>query len=150
MKNLNKEIKGIEGRTMKGMIEAILPIRHDMEHTPPLIPVDTGNLRSSFFTVTSEGSVSHGMSPSFKGKDSTKLTSNHATIKTTVAGRAKAAARKGPVVALGFSANYALAIHEGCGRHFRRPGAGAGFFIQAIKRNKGNVLDAIRRNARVK
>ena len=50
MANLNREILKIEGRSMKGLIEASIIIRRDMEKTPPLIPVDTGNLRASWFT----------------------------------------------------------------------------------------------------
>ena len=50
MKNINRELDKIKGRSMKGMIRAAIWLRRDMEYTPPLIPVDTGNLRSSWFT----------------------------------------------------------------------------------------------------
>lgn len=50
VRNLNKEIKKIEGRSLKGLIKSAALIRKDMEDTPPLIPVDTGNLRASWFT----------------------------------------------------------------------------------------------------
>ena len=50
MANLNKEILKIEGRSMKGLIESAIIIRRDMEKTPPLVPIDTGNLRGSWFT----------------------------------------------------------------------------------------------------
>lgn len=46
--NLNKEIQNIEERSMKGLIEAEIIVRRDMENTPPLVPVDTGNLRGSW------------------------------------------------------------------------------------------------------
>jgi len=52
LSNLNKEIKAIEGRTMKGLIQGAIIIHTDMEKTPPLIPIDTGNLRASWFTST--------------------------------------------------------------------------------------------------
>lgn len=48
--NLNREISQIEGRTMKGLIRSAAFIREDMERKPPLIPVDEGNLRASWFT----------------------------------------------------------------------------------------------------
>jgi hypothetical protein len=150
MKNLNKEIKGIEGRTMKGMIEAVLPIRHSMDHIPPLVPIDTGNLVNSFFTVTSKGDTPIGTNPSFEGKNADKLASDHAAVKTAITGKAKAEAKKGPVVAFGFSASYAPTVHEEYGRHFQRPGAGAGFFVEAVDRNRSNILNAIRKNAKVK
>jgi len=113
MKNLNKEIKGIEGRCMKGYLEGARIVRYDMDRTPPLIPVDTGNLRQSWFT-----------SPMYQGKT--------------------------PVLCLGFSANYALAVHEKYGAHFQRPGAGAGFFVASIKRNKERILEAIKESTKVK
>jgi len=50
MKNLNKEIKGMKNRSMSGLIQASILIRNDMDNTYPVIPVDTGNLRSSWFT----------------------------------------------------------------------------------------------------
>lgn len=51
MKNLNAEIQAIKGRTMGGLIDASIIVRNDMDKTPPLIPVDTGNLRESWFTT---------------------------------------------------------------------------------------------------
>jgi len=50
IRNLNREIQQIEGRTMKGLIRAAALLRYDMDHTEPLIPVDWGNLRGSWFT----------------------------------------------------------------------------------------------------
>lgn len=49
MTKLNAELARIEGRTMKGLLEAVRYIRGDMERTPPLIPVNTNNLRASWF-----------------------------------------------------------------------------------------------------
>jgi len=150
MKKLNKEIKGIEGRSLKGMIEGVIEVRRDMEKTSPLIPVDTGNLRQSWFVTTSKGTTMQDKSPDFKGKNAGKMASEHSTVKTVVAGRVQVKSRKGPVVAFGFSANYALKVHEMYGTHFRRPDAGAGFFVSSIKRNKGKILNVIKENAKVK
>ena len=47
MDNLNRELLKIKARSMKGLIESAIIIRRDMEKTPPLIPLDTGNLRAS-------------------------------------------------------------------------------------------------------
>jgi len=49
MANLNKEIARIEGVTIGGLQLAAAKIRYDMDKTPPLIPVHTGNLKSSWF-----------------------------------------------------------------------------------------------------
>ena len=149
MANLNKEVKLIENRTLKGMIRGVLDIRRDMDFTPPVIPVDTGNLRQSWFVVTSKGGTPQGSSPKFKGKKAGKLASDHATVKGAIKERALAKSHKGPVVACGFSAEYAYKVHEDYGVRFRRPGAGAGFFVSAIKKNKRNVLEKIKENAKV-
>jgi hypothetical protein len=48
--NLNKELAKMKMGSMKGLLLAAAFIRRDMEQVPPLIPVDTGNLRASWFT----------------------------------------------------------------------------------------------------
>ena len=55
MKNLNNEIRAIEGRSTMGLLESAALIRNDMEKTPPLVPVDTGALRASWFATPLAG-----------------------------------------------------------------------------------------------
>jgi len=50
LENLNKEMKQIRGRSMKGLIRAAMLVHRSMEYNEPKIPVDTSTLRSSFFT----------------------------------------------------------------------------------------------------
>lgn len=47
--NLNREIKAIEGRSLQGMLLAVAEIRKDIDTVSPLVPVDKGNLRASWF-----------------------------------------------------------------------------------------------------
>ena len=117
MRNLNREIKKIEGRTMQGLIEAARHIRYDMEVTSPIIPVDTGNLRQSWFTraLSTVGDITHFVA-----------------------------------LMIGFTASYAVWVHEMVGAHFKRPGSGAKFFEAALKRNKRVILNIIRKHARVR
>ena len=112
MKNLNKEIQKIGGRCMKGLLLASIHVRRDMEKTPPLIPIDTGNLRASWFSNSF-----------YEGGN--------------------------PVVRLGFSASYAIFVHENVGATFQRPGSGAKFFESALKRNTETILQIIRDNAEI-
>ena len=149
MKNLNKEISKIHKNTMKGLISATIPVRRDMDHVAPVIPVDTGNLRSSYFVVTSKGGNPKGKSPTFKGKNADEMASNHATVKESVSAEIHRNAVKGPIVAFGFSAEYAYKVHEMYGFHFQRTDAGAGYFVCSIYRNRKNVLDIIRENAKI-
>jgi hypothetical protein len=48
--NLNREIVKYKNDAKRGMIKAVAMVRRDMDKTPPLIPVDTGNLRAHWFT----------------------------------------------------------------------------------------------------
>jgi len=131
MRNLNAEIQAIKGRSANGLIQAGMLVRRDMEVTPPVIPVDTGNLRASWFTT---------------------LIRNLNLVGLT----------------LGFSANYAVFVHENVGADFVTPrwrydkkrkkrkywytpreGAGAKFFESALKNNKDNILKIIRDNAKI-
>jgi hypothetical protein len=52
VRNLNRALDKKKRASVKGLILAAAFIRRDMESTPPLIPVDTGNLRASWFTTT--------------------------------------------------------------------------------------------------
>ena len=67
--NLRREIAMIKGRSMAGLIEGAMIIRRDMDRTPPMIPLDTGNLRASWFTesfyVTGDPGLKIGFSANY-------------------------------------------------------------------------------------
>lgn len=112
MKQLNTEVAGIQDRTAKGILKAVAHVRTDMDKTPPLIPIDSGNLRRSWTVVT------YNVSDAF-------------------------------VARFGFTANYAIPVHEVMGRSFKRPGAGPRFFYAAIRRNQQKILDIIAEEAAI-
>ncbi len=120
MRNLNTEIRKIEGRTMQGLIGSAAYIRADMDHMIPKIPVKTGNLRSSWFVTPYKG------------------------------------AKKTIGLIMGFSANYAVYVHEmlesslGNPINWSRPGSGPKFFEAAIKRNVNVILGIIKATAQIK
>lgn len=105
-RNLNRQIGKRRIASMKGLLLAAAYIRQDMEQTPPLIPVDTGNLRASWF-------VKPGYVP------------NH------------------PFVEMGFSASYAIFVHEVQWKQGKRPGSGPRFFQSALNRNRRKVTKII-------
>lgn len=117
MANLNAEIQRIQGRTLQGLIKAAIHIRRDMEATEPLIPVDTGNLRSGWISQALPKGMTQG---------------------------------QGPVIVIGFTAEYAPYVHEMVGANFQRPGSGAKFFEAALNRNQKKILQIIQENAKVK
>jgi len=46
---LNRKIVQIKGASLAGLGRAAILVRRDMDRTPPMIPVDTGNLRASWY-----------------------------------------------------------------------------------------------------
>jgi len=146
MKNLNKAIGKIKGATLAGFLEGARIIREDMERVPPKIPVDTGNLRASWFVTSGRGPMRKWRG-NFKGKKAGKMAEWHGNMIAEYTGRAKA--ERNPTVFLGFSANYAFFVHEGYGKHFQRPGSGAGFFAKAIDRNRERIIEEVRKRAKV-
>lgn len=126
LSNLQKEMDKIPGKTLNGLIRAGIIVRRDMDKTPPLIPVDKGNLRSSFFLITHEGKVMEGENVPLPVMDV-----------------------KGPYIYLGFSANYAVYVHENITANFQRPNAGAKFLESAIDRNHQVILYTIAKEAKI-
>lgn len=149
LKNLNKEIDKIEGRTLKGLIRSAILIRRDMEVTPPLIPVDTGNLRASFYTITTKPIEGQVKSTSFSKDENGKLARGHAEALQN-AQSVLTYFGNNPAVAIGFSAYYAFKVHEDMMAHFMRPGSGPKFLESAIKRNEKKILNIIKEEARVR
>lgn len=149
VKNLNRQVRRIEGRTLAGLIDANIIIRRDMENSYPRIPVDTGNLRASYFCVTSKGRAEDGGTPVFKGMGSARMSSQHENVLSKA--RASASIMRDPAIIIGFTANYALPVHERFGTvNWNRPNSGPKFLEKALKNNEREILNAIRKAARIK
>ena len=144
LKKLKAETDKIEGKTLKGLIRAGIIVRRDMEKTAPVIPVDLGNLRSSFFMVTSEGGIKI-TGGSFTGPEAAQIAAQHSAVISSV--RTGKIVVSGPYVVLGFSANYAAKVHEAVNVKFQRPGSGAKFLESALDRNTKDILEVIRKEA---
>lgn len=132
LRNLNREIKAIEGRSLRGMLLAVEEIRRDIDTVPPLVPIGpsakqvealkkmgiyrkqgTGNLRGSWFSEPFNFPL-------------------------------------GPAVIFGHSANYAAYVHEMIGAtHWSRPNSGPKWLQAAIRRSKDRSLRIIRDNAQI-
>lgn len=155
MANLNEELRKIKGRSVKGLIGARIILQQAMDHQAPKIPVYIGNLRHSFFAVITGRGVVEGASPMFEGNQAAELASNHAKVLTEAEGIA-AAGFKDPVMVLGFSANYAIWVHEmmqsptGKAINWNRPGSGPKYFESHLKRLKAKMLEEIRKEAYIR
>ncbi len=139
--NLNKYLKSTETKMIAGMVTAAIMVRRDTEKVSPKTPVDTGNLRSSFAIVTSFNTTPDGASPKFKGDGKDEAAGVHAEFLTSA--KAETKKQRYPNVVLGFSANYALMVHEKTDAKFQRPGAGAKFFETHLKNNAQKIKELI-------
>lgn len=147
--NLNREIRKIEERSLKGLIRAAVFIRQDMEKTSPLTPLDWGNLRASWYVVTPSSSASQG--GDFRrtsGVDISRLSTDHSTAVSEAVSLARSI--KSPVVIMGYSAYYAVFVHEMVDAEFQRPGAGAKWFEAALNRNHKKILEIIKENVKIR
>ena len=147
VQNLNKEIIKIRGRTLKGLIRGNIIIRRSIDTTPPLVPVDTGNLRLSYYCVSVGPHVVEGASPTFQGKGAGRMASVHSKVISSAL--TQLAMLKDPAIIIGFTAEYAWPVHESVGKHFRRPGSGAKYFQASLLHNRENILRVITEEARI-
>jgi hypothetical protein len=161
LKRLNEEILGIENRSAKGLVESAVLIRNATENEAPLTPLDTGNLRASWFVVSSEGTQPDrlGYSGNFKknprtGVKAKDMQAQHSTMVGAAKATVGALAKKGPIVIMGYSANYALFVHEmelaHPGVEWKREGSGGKWLEAAFKRNRNKIIDTVKKNATVK
>jgi len=164
MERLNKALLEIEGGSVRGLVLAADAIRIATETTPPLTPVDLGNLRASWFVVTSAKdkvklpevrnergkTVREGR---FRGPNAETMKKEHKMVKTLAESEISSQDDL-HIVMMGYSANYAVHVHEGPHGHldvnFKRPGAGVKWFEAAFNRNAKKIIRVIAANARIK
>lgn len=147
IKNLNKEVNAMKGKTVQGLIAGALYIRLDMGKISPLVPVDLRNLDHSWFITAAVPVTAETGAGRFQGNDAGQLGADHATAKSQA--KAVVSASRQPLVVMGFSANYAAKVHE-TERAYKRPGAGAKFLQSAIDRNTMKVKELIAKYAHIK
>lgn len=151
MANLNKEIMAIEARSMKGLIMSAALVRNETEKTPPLTPVDLGNLRASWFVVTASSVPVGKGTQQFKGFQAAKLSGEHSSTVMEAQGVVTASSTgKKKFLMMGYSANYALWVHEMMGANFKRPSAGPKWLESAVKNNSQMIVKIIKDNAQIK
>ena len=147
--NLNKELQNIKGRSLKGLIRASIILRNSMEKDVPRIPVDTSNLRASWFVAVSDGSIANGKSSEFNTKEKSgervarehigKVQKHMSFVQGPI-----------PAIIMGFTAYYALPVHENIGAQFKAPGAGAKFFEVHLQTKQKQMLEMIQKEVQIK
>ena len=114
---LNKELGQLTIRGVNGMRRAVILIRGSMETTPPLVPL---------------------------GKSRKGYTGGH--LRASWFQEFISNAAKGQVgVVFGFTANYAVYVHEMVGEQIKwsRAGSGPKFLESAVKRNSKEIVRLI-------
>ena len=149
---LNRQLEGVKIRSVSGLIKAAKFIRAQTEATPPLTPVDYGNLRASWFVTTATAiRVGKGVSK-FRGPKAAEIASNHEKGTAQAMGEvAKMTTKDKKFVMLGYSANYSGFVHEYIGEtRFKRAGAEAKWLETHIKRNTKKIVEIVREDAQIK
>jgi hypothetical protein len=158
--NINAYIEQMKTATLAGMIKAAALVRWETEHGPRRTPVDYGNLRSSWFVVSSKGSIvrgggtSHtetGLAEKFTGPKGAEVAGSHAATLSEMKTKANILSKVngGPFVIMGYSANYAFYVHEMLGTasgktvNWSRKKSGPHWFIMALKKQRNNMLGVI-------
>ena len=127
IRNLNLKIAQIQGASVKGLVMAGMYIQKQMDTIPPLVPVDTGALRSSF-SITPK--LERPERPAVEiGWPDTEIERNGTSVK-----------------------QYAAYVHEMTippyeNVNWSRPGSGPKFFETALKRNERTIVDIVSINA---
>ena len=129
-RSLNRKVGKIVGLSEAGVLAAAQYVGRKSGQE---VPVATGNLRNSRYVVSSSGKVIS--EPKFKGEEqeTAKLKSGHSAAVAGAQGDARAMKlRIGPSAWLGYSAVYALSVHEN-----RRAGQTEGVSPQGKKYTAG-------------
>jgi len=107
-RNLNRRIRGIRNLSEAGLLEGALFIQAASQKE---VPRATGNLANSAFTVSSSGKVVSD--PKFTGKSAGEASRRHEDKVSNAKAQTKAGKAKGnPSAQTGYSAVYALRVHE--------------------------------------
>jgi len=162
MANLNKELENVKGATVRGMINAAIHIRNETEKTPPLTPVDLGNLRSSWFITTASKKVGNdqwnkGFRKNPTGKKriaDSDLASNHSRAIGEAKGELAGLENGSPnrkFLMMGYSANYAGYVHEFISPNiaWKREGSQAKWFQAHVFANKAKIFQIIGETSKV-
>jgi hypothetical protein len=159
--NLNRELEKVKHRTNKGLLLAAIEVRRSMENVPPLIPVEYGNLRASWFITTKKSADPSSKSlqvrsASFKAAQSPKILKELKEGHKKTLAQADVTMAQYPIgVMMGFSAFYSAPVHEmvgsssGSAINWSRPGSGPKFFQAAIYRNLDNIVNIVKTNAQI-
>lgn len=141
LRNLEKKLLQIKGATEKGLVRAGLLA---VNKSSRLVPVDTGNLRSSVYLVSNKA-INHLPSPSFSNKRGDSATQLRNYISALKDARSRVSG-KNLTVEIGYATNYAAAVHERTSANYRV--GQAKYLEMAIKANAQTMVRIIEKEAK--
>lgn len=149
MRNLNKEIRKIEGKTQQGLTAAALLVK---ARALPKTPIDTGNLRASCYVASGTGSfASRALSGALSGalkKEMTRQGYSYTGGEAPQLVEATGVKKDQPWAVIGYTASYAIYVHE-IDKAYRAPGTSWKFLEQAVIESEKDILKIIKRTARI-
>lgn len=162
----NRQISNIQGRSLAGLLKCAALIRNETEHGDVRTPRRTGNLINSWFVVSGRGRIVAGGGKKhraeaggpFFGPDGARVAGEHMATLSDMEKRAiqNSKANDGPVVIMGYSAYYALYVHEmhgtasGADVHWTRKKSGPSWFYKALVKQQENMLKIIADNVKIR
>lgn len=136
--NLNDQIKTLPHATRRGLIKAGFFLQRKSQK---IVPVDLGNLRSSAFTAWKGGSSS--TSKRFK---SPAMSADHEKAVAGAKAVASMAGKNNPAVVVGYSAYYAIYVHENLEAKHKK-GKVAKFLERPLNDYRADLFNIIRKDA---
>lgn len=119
--NINKALAKIKGKSAVGLRAAANHVLNDADHgTPPLVPQDTGNLRSSRFVDPPR-----------------RTRAGEIYVKLGYGANYAAAVHE------------MLQSPSGLPINWQRPGSGPRFFVKSLQRNSENIVRIVAEHARL-
>ena len=141
-KSIKAQVKKINNMSMKGLIDMAIVVRRSTETESPITPLDTGNLRASWFITTAFiKPPNDSLSGKFKGSKAAKMKSTHSSTISEMSAKAKAS--RVPFLIMGYSANYAVYVHEKMNAKFKRPNAGAKWLQTSLEANANKMIKIV-------
>lgn len=161
---INRRLVRMEGATLAGLIKAAAVIHNETEQGDVQTPKDLGNLRHSWFVVTSSGNIQSGGGTShstegagegFNGPNAGRFAASHSSMLAEMKAKAESLskANDGPFLIMGYSVDYALWVHENIGADFTKhgnPKADAKWFQAALEKHRDNIVEIVASNARIR
>ena len=150
--NINKELDKMKGKAQSdGFMRVAMAVYQEMEYGSRKIPLDTGNLRASYFAAIKGSNGGANLGNGYvQNIKRTKKDTQHQQMVVSAA-RSAVQAQPYPNMIFGFAANYAFYVHEDLqakGKdgvtNWQREGSGPKFFEIALRAKENEIIEILK------